>query len=426
MSSETQIDGLQAKLNHALSMSSGDDLPVYDPVQRTAGDRLAEISLPPMTDPTVDHLDPELAARRADVDEKHRRIITFLQAMGYDAVLLTRADSIAWFTAGGDLGQELGSETGAIALFINSLTRAVLTDNVQSARVFEEELAGLGFQLKERLWHQDSARIISDLCHKKKVATDGQIPGLIAEFDKIASLRRPMTELERQTLRSLGKSLSLAVEATCRSIQPGETEADVAGNLAHRLIREGITPIELRVGADDRLDRFRQPRFKAATIRERVTIQVTGRRLGICAAMTRTVSFIPIAPQLRIDHTLASMVAATCTYFSRPGEMVSDVYRRAKRIYEKFGRPDEWTLDYQGSLIGYQSRELPLLPDSSLRLMANCALRWGPSVGSSRSEDTIFIDEKGFHVITNTHHWPLVEVCVKGFTIPRPGILERT
>ncbi len=87
------------------------------------------------------------------MEEKHRRVTTFLDEHDYAAVLLTRADSIAWFTSGGDLGQNLGADAAAVALFITRLTRAVLADNVQSARVFEEELAGLGFSLKERPWH---------------------------------------------------------------------------------------------------------------------------------------------------------------------------------------------------------------------------------------------------------------------------------
>ena len=52
------------------------------------------------------------------------------------------------------------------------------------------------------------------------------------------------------------------------------------------------------------------------------------------------------------------MVDATCIFFSRPGEAVSEVFRRAKRIYEKFDHPHEWTLDYQGSIVGYSPREV--------------------------------------------------------------------
>ena len=40
-----------------------------------------------------------------------------------------------------------------------------------------------------------------------------------------------------------------------------------------------------------------------------------------------------------------------------------EVFRRAKRIYEKFDHPHEWTLDYQGAQIGYSPREMVLRPD---------------------------------------------------------------
>ncbi len=87
----------------------------------------------------------------------------------HDAVVLGRADSISWFTSGGDLGFDLGSEMGAVLLYINRTSRAVITDNVQSARVFEEELAGLGFQLKERPWYDEPGRVVEELGHNKRV-----------------------------------------------------------------------------------------------------------------------------------------------------------------------------------------------------------------------------------------------------------------
>ena len=119
------------------------------------------------------------------------------------------------------------------------------------------------------------------------------------------------------------------------------------------------------------------------------------------------------------------MVDATCIFFSRPGETVADVFRRAKRIYEKFNAPHEWTLDYQGVLIGYSPREALLTPDSSLVIQPNMAFCWNPSVGSARSEDTVVIDSRGYEVVTAAQNWPQLEVCVKGYKMTRPGILVR-
>jgi Xaa-Pro dipeptidase len=408
-----------------MAIGSGDDEPTFDRVMLTAGDLPEERSLPPLIDPAADHLDPEIADRRADVDEKHRRIVEFLHAHDFDGVLLTRADSVAWFTAGGDMAQDLGSEQASVALFISGTTRAVVADNVQSARVFEEELAGLGFQLKEHPWHNEPGRTIAELTHKKRVASDSHQPGLEFEQERLKSLRRPMTKLERANLRALGRTLSLAFEATCWNIEPGETEAQVAGQLAHRLLREGVVPVELRIAGDDRLVRYRRPGFKAAVIRRKATISATGRRHGLCASMTRTVSFGPVDDAFHECHTVASMVDATCIYFSRPGEIVSEVFRRSKRIFEKFNHPHEWTLDYQGDIIGYAPQEVPLLPDSTMPLQDGTAMRWGPSVRDARSEDTVFIETRGFDIVTKCHQWPTIEVSVKGFAIDRPAILER-
>ncbi len=396
-----------------------------DRVVQTAKDRPKEDSLPALSDPAADHEDANLSLRRADVEAKHQRVIEFLEANGYDGVLLGRADSLAWFTSGGDLAVDLGTEAGAASLFISKRCRSLITDNVQSARLFEEELAGLGFQLKERAWTDDPAILLATLVHGKKLATDLPQPGLIDATKPLRALRYPLTGLERQRLRELGRTLTLAVEATCRNFQPGETEADIAGHLSHRLLREGVTPVGLRIAGDDRLARYRQPTFKAAEIKSRATIAAVGRRHGLCAAVTRTVSFGKVDASSRTEHTLAAMVDATCIYFSRPGEAVAEVFRRAKRIYEKYDCPHEWTLDYQGAQIGYAPREMVFRPDCPATLAHGMAVCWSPSVGSARSEDTVVVDSRGFEVVTEAQNWPKIEVMVKGFALPRPAILER-
>ena len=425
MSTEIPASGLPPDCMRLSGMSPGDDLPAFNPVLMTAKDRPAVSSFPAPVDPAAGREDPELFERRVDVEEKHRRIAAYLQVSGFDGVILTRADAIAWFTAGADFGQDLISGSGPVALFINGTTRAVLTDNVQSARVFEEELAGLGFQLKERPWHQDPLRIIAELTHGRKTAADSPIPGPVDESDRLRSLRSPLTTLDRKSLRDLGHALTEAVEATCRNVSPGETEAEVAGQLAHRLIREGITPVELRVAGDDRLARYRRPGFKAVEILKKVNISATGRRLGLCASTSRTVAFGPVDPHFRSCHMLTSMVIATCMYFSTPGEPISEIFRRSRRIFEKFDHPDEWGLDYQGALVGYSPREVELLPENPEKLQVGQALRWSPSVVAARSEDTILLNDQRIEILTKTKDWPMLDVSVKGNPVRRPTILER-
>ena len=422
MASGTQQGGLVPAFADAIALPDG-----FDRILQTAADRPNTDTLPALADPTADHDDRSLARRREDVEEKHRRVSALLDLTDGDAVVLGRPDSIAWFTAGGDLGQDLGSEMSPVFLFVNRASRAVVTDNVQSARAFEEELAGLGFQLKERAWYDDPLRVIDELSHNKRVLCDlgRRVSPWAREVDDLRALRNPLTGLERQRLRELGRALTLCVEATCRNFERGETEADVAGHLSHRLIREGIVPVDLRVAGDDRLARYRQPGFKAAAIRSRATVTATGRRHGLCATVSRTVSFGPLDDEFHARHTLAAMVDATCIYFSRPGEAVGEVVRRARRIYEKFNRPHEWTLDYLGFAVGYAPRETLFVPDSPHVLASDTALCWSPSVGPARSSDTIVIDGRGYECVTAAQNWPQVEVSVKGYPIQRPAVLER-
>ncbi len=423
MATVIHANGLSAAVPGALELTGE-----FDRVLYTAADRPHTDTLPIPCDPAADHENEEMKRRRDDVEEKHDRIREFLDQTGNDAVVLGLTGSVAWFTSGGNLGQDLCSDHSSILLFINRTCRAVVADNVQSCRVFEEELAGLGFQLKERPWYADCHQVIAELSHNKRMVSDlGQnvLSHPRRESDALLNLRRRLTTLDRQRLRELGRTLSLAVEATCRNFVPGEREADVAGHLAHRLIREGVTPVDLRIASDDRLARYRQPNCTASPIHRRATIVATGRRHGLCASVTRTVAFGSVDNAFRANHSLATMVDATCMFFSRPGEAISEVFRRAKRIYEKFEHPHEWTLDYQGSLIGYSPREALFRPESGLVLDPHMAIAWNPSVGAARSGDTVIIDARGYEVVTKMQNWPAIEVAVKGYVIPRPAVLER-
>ena len=70
----------------------------------------------------------------------------------------------------------------------------------------------------------------------------------------IAALRLPLTALECERLRKLGAITAHAVEATARHIEPGQTEADIAGQLAPALtqpVAKPKFPASLTLSLDD-------------------------------------------------------------------------------------------------------------------------------------------------------------------------------
>ena len=56
-------------------------------------------------------------------------------------------------------------------------------------------------------------------------------------------MRLLLSDYERACFRALGQIVSHALEATGRSINPGEQEREVAGQLCHRLIHRGAVPM---------------------------------------------------------------------------------------------------------------------------------------------------------------------------------------
>jgi Xaa-Pro aminopeptidase len=367
---------------------------------------------------------PAFSPRAQDVELKHRRISEFLEDEGYDAVLLTRQDSFAWATSGGNAGFGTAGDAAAAALFVTRDHRCVLASNVESGRIFEEEIAGLGFQLKESRWYEARERLVEDICHGRRVASDSGVRGTVHELEKLRRLRINLTDLERERYRELGRAVSHAVEATCRNAKPGVTEHEVAAELSHRLLRHGITPVAVYVASDDRASQFRLPIHKGIPIRNRVTIMATGNRFGLCASATRTVCFgAPDAGFLQ-RHGTCLMIDAAYIYFSQHGQLAAEVLKKGLRIYEKTGFTHEWSLTPQGGVTGYQPCELTVVPDAVFQLRAGMALAWTPCVGDARSGDTVLIDENSFEFLTVPQQWPLIEVSVKGVNVDRPTFLQ--
>ena len=101
----------------------------------------------PISSAEFDFSDP---ARYDDVDQKHRKVAEFLKQGGYDAALLTQAANFSWFTSGAECPPGKRGEPAA-SLFIIPEARVVVTNNVDAAWLFEKQLGGLGFQLKQQI-----------------------------------------------------------------------------------------------------------------------------------------------------------------------------------------------------------------------------------------------------------------------------------
>jgi len=362
--------------------------------------------------------------RAADVERKQAHVTDWLRSRQYDGLLLINPANFAWFTSGARCPELSPSEPNA-ALFITPESRVVATNNVDSGQLFETELPGLGFLLKERPWHEPRQQLIDDLCRGRRVACDGYWQGTKDEAARVAALRLPLEKLECDRLRILGRSVAHAVEATARNFSLGWNEDDVAGQLSNRLVKHGVTPVRLQVVADGRSRLYPHWRSSQAVVKRWAIVSAVGSQWGLHAAATRVVCFGNPPDEVSRTHQYVAMIEATGIFFSQAGNIMATVWDKVRRIYEKCGSPLDWQLCDQGSITGYQVCESPIVPRSDVTLEAGIPLIWQPSIGPVSAGDTILISEHGTEMITPPQEWPRVNISVRGNMVEVPDLLIR-
>lgn len=365
-----------------------------------------------------------LAERRKDIDRKHGRIAALLQSVGCEGLLVLEPVHFSWLTAGAQARGVL-DPTSRPALFFNEDGRWVLCSNADTQRLFDEELDGLGFQVKEWPWYRGRESLLADLCNGRTLACDrplGQCKVVVAQ---LAKLRRQLSEFEASCYRFLGEILSHAVEATCRNLSKGESEREVAGQLAHRLIHRGVLPVTMTVAADGRLDKYRQCGYTAIPVTQSAVIIASAQKFGLCATTSRTMCFGEPPSELKAAHDAACRVSGAYVASSWPNAVVKEIFNVGRRVYALSNAEHEWLRSPQGFVTGHALVEIPLRPDSELTFQPHWAVTWKANVGGGVSCDTFLVTDEGPITLTAAENWPLKRIRIHGADFLRPDILIR-
>jgi Xaa-Pro dipeptidase len=373
----------------------------------------------PMSSGEIPTVDPD---RADDIEFKQHLLAEFMERENFDAVLLEHPASFAWFTSGGDSTRS-GEREPTAFLFITPHARVVICRNSDTVQVFDHELPGLGFQLKERPWTDSLREILADLCRGRQVASDSGFPKTKNVSEQLRQFRLQLTPFECRRMRILGRNLAHALEATGRGLKPGRVESEIAGEIAHRLIKHQIVPRRLQVLADARGRRFRHWSFDDTPIKRWCTVLAVGSRWGLCVGVSRTIAFGQLDPLIVAAFHQATMLTATAARFAECGWKLADTMDRVRRIYEKADQVDEWRVAPLGGIIAYEPCEVALAPRSDHLILPNTGLFLHPTVGPAVAAESILTLPDGFEMLTPTEQWPTVEVNVKDATVKSPGIL---
>ena len=365
--------------------------------------------------------------RRADIDYKQGQLAALLRSVGCDGLLLTQMENFTWLTAGGT-PRGLFEPNSAPMLYCTPEARWLIGSNVDTTRLFDEEIEALGFQLKEWPWHWGREQFLADLCANRKVAVDAH-PGIDGEFPivgpQLAALRGRLTLYEQAALTTVGAIVAHAVEATCRTIDRGLSEREIAGQIAHRLMHRGVFAVHVGIAVDGRSRAYRRYGFTAAPMERYAVVSATGRKYGLHATAARIVCFGPPSEELRAELNAVCRVSAVYAAETRAAAIPGQILESGKRIYALSDFEHEWLLAPQGYLTGRSPVESLFRPDSTMPLASASAVVWQASAGAALSADTFLVTEQGAVPMTPTENWPHKRIRLHGQEIVRPDLLVR-
>jgi Xaa-Pro aminopeptidase len=367
--------------------------------------------------------------RRGDIEAKQVRVAALLRELGREGLLLLEPENVAWLTSG-RIARGILDPATAPAVYCTAEGRWLIASNVDSQRAFDEDLDGLGFQLKEWPWHWGREQYLADLCLNRKIACDQlPVPGLEGDVvlvdSQLRKLRRVLSPYEQACMIALGQIIAHALEATCRTLERQESEREVAGQLSHRLIHRGVKPVHVGVAADGRSRHYRHYGYTPTLIDKFAVLTATGRKYGLCVTASRAVCFGEVPEELKNEQSAVCRVSASYLASTWSDAVPREILLAGRRIYMLAGFEHEWLLAPQGHLTGRAPVEMPFTPQTAELLEPGWAITWNTSAGSAVSCDTFLVTEQGPKPVTPPEVWPVKRIKIQGAECIRPDVLVR-
>ncbi len=365
--------------------------------------------------------------RSSEIEYKQELVKHYLESHQLDGLYFTSVPNFAWFSAGGDSHVENHSKYGVASFLITKSKRFLLTNNIEMRRIQSEQLEGVSnlFETVEYDWYDPNGenKAVTRLTKGLRIGSDVTKDGFYALPSDFVQLRYPLTPSEVDRCRWLGWYTAEAVETAARGLQPGMTEFDIEALIASEITQRGIQPVVLLVAGDERNEKYRHPLPSTNLFTKFGKLVCCARKWGLITALTRCV-YAGDIPEILVERQKAvAFVDATFVHHTKPGQVVGKIFKAAMAAYEQVGYPGEWQNHHQGGAIGYEAREYIGYAGSKEVVISPQTFAWNPSIFGNKSEDTILVSDDGFQVMTQTDHWPQIQVEVDGMCYQRPDIL---
>ncbi len=216
-----------------------------------------------------------------------------------------------------------------------------------------------------------------------------------------------------------------ALEATARNLQQHDTEFEIAGHLAHRLLKRGAEPVALSVAADDRGRHYRRPGFTSAKVETHCLLQATALKYGLFATASRTVCFGEPNETLKLEFEMASRLVAVWLATVKPGDRPAGLYRAAEHVLRGTPFEHETRLSAPGWWTSRMPSELLFTPKIAERFVAGNALVWQARIGGAAVCEGCLVQENAIIPLAAVEDWPFRRYVIQGTRFDLSDILIR-
>lgn len=350
---------------------------------------------------------------------------------GFGGVLLNAQHNFAWLTGGGSNGIDTGRENGASYLLVTADGRRFsIANNIETPRLFAEEISPEDFEAVEVFWEAEKAD--PELVINKataliegKLASDLPLHSTVRPVENlVAGCRYSLTAQEVERYRGLGSDAGKALARLAGLIAPGDSELEIARIVIDALAEYGIRPVVALVGADERIANFRHPVPTGKIWDKVLLVAVCAKRGGLIASASRIFCIGDIPAELQRRTEAAAYVFSSLLAATRAGTSGAELYATAAQAYNAQGFAGEIQRHHQGGACGYRTRDWVAHPESVETVREDQAFAWNPSITGTKVEETAIITGNGAEIVTASPGWPQIRTLVGGKEYISPGILS--
>ncbi len=362
----------------------------------------------------------------SDARVREERIHIFLEQEELDAVVIGRQDNFAWMTAGGDSRVVTTSEMGFGYLVITRDHKWLVSYSMDGQRFIDEQVAGQGYELVTRYWHQGSPEDkILQLTKGMAVGADFPLSGARPCGSALVDLHFPLSDLDLLRCRWIGRTANRILTEVAHELEPGLSEQEVAATLLQRYALEGLTIDVLIVGFDQRIRDYRHPIPTENKLQQYALLHPAARRWGLHANVTRLVHFGEPPSHIRRAINGTATIGGHVARMLAPGVLFADILAEQIRLYRVLGYSGEWMYHFQGGITGYVLADATRCQDPEARVVEGQAYDYFVTITGAKFEEFVLLTEDGPELASAGPGWPMRSIQTPNGDIDVPDVLVR-